>query len=175
MPVKGEIHVCISTTSADATVRWLRGNPLPYHRGRPDTLLTPGYNAEAVCNLERLAAILSKVAKRKRFACQPLSVNIPRPLVEWFVGSAELWSLSPDVAAMLAAMRKAKQSRRGRPNLLPEGRLKRLAPNYIMIEDRQRKRLKRQVRADAALKEYLDTLRERGETFLTSSLPPPKI
>lgn len=175
MPAKGEIHVRVSSASAGATARWLRVTCLPHLRARANILLTPGHNAETCRDLEKFAAILTKASARKRPACHSFVVNIERQLVERFAGVVVHWPLPPDVAAVLVSMHEATRSRRGRPCLSDGVRIERLSKSYLMIEDRQRKRIKRQIRIDAAWRGWFDEVHERGETILTASRPTPKI
>ena len=189
MPAKGEICVCVSSACADAAARWLRGTFLPHLSVKPDTILTAGYNAEACRYLEELALLLAKAAARKRSSCHSFTVNIERRLVESFTSNvskrhfppanARGWHLPPAVAPLLEAMNAAKQARRGRPRLTSADvavRLTGKSRNQCALNPKRwPARLKRREKISAAYDKWFDSVRECGETILTTTLPLPKI
>lgn len=180
MPAKGEIHVRVSSINAGAAARWLTLKCLPRMRMKADTVLTPGYNAEAISSLERLAAILSKAAARKRTDASWFSMNIPRPLVKRFVAASANHPLPLAVAAVLAAMRDASFGPgRGRPRLSEKDVVAHLTGERMHPRASNPKRwparLKRRERISAASAAWSDEIRGRGETILTTTLPAPKI
>lgn len=179
MPVKGEIHVRVTAGDASICARWLRGVYLPALATRADTILTPGFNNETCDLLDGLAAILQRSAVRKRASGLSFAINLPRLMVERAGrinhGASVRWPAPVGVVRVIAAMEDALQSRQGRPRLSLAQRRERLSPEFIMIQDRQKKRLKRQNRVDDAWTRWLDETGKRGETILTSSAPGPKI
>jgi hypothetical protein len=147
--------------------------------GRSDTILTPGINSATLDLLDDFAAILRRSAVRKRSSCGSFVINLSRQIVELArsinANAAIRWPAPIAVVRVLGAMEDASQLRRGRPRLLAEQRRERLKPEFIMIQDRQKKRLKRQNRVDNAWSFWLDETHRRGETILTSSARAPEI
>lgn len=179
MPVKGEIHVNVTGRDAGTCARWLRNVYLPSLAVRPDTILTPGFGGETMRLLGELATILSRSAARKRPCGGSYTINLPRQMVERFAvisyGVASRWPAPAAVDRVMIAMKEAACSGRGRPRLIVAQRAERLTPDFLMVQDRQKKRLKRQNRIDGMWSDWFDEITERGETVLTARVPSPKI
>jgi hypothetical protein len=172
MPAKGEVRVCVTASDAGEAARWLRRVYLPAFASMGDTVLTPGHNDEMRCLLGGLAAILLRASVRKRSGGASFKINLPRQMVERFAAVGD-WPARPATAAMdrlFHAMKEAASSRRGRPSLSPALRAARTGKS-VTIDERFRKRLARQERADAAWSAWLNGIHARGETILTTSFP----
>lgn len=192
MPKAGEIRVTITARQATAAADWI-AMTLPALERRPDTILTPGYNKQLAQELRLLAEILKKSAIRKR-PTATFTINVPRSAGEAFVlaapSSPRNWVSSQlivtfhDRSVMTIARRfkAAIKKHRGRPALLEVERGDRIAGRIKLgncRNDRYRRRLiqkdRRATVASAAWDKWYAEIRERGETILTSSVPPPKI
>lgn len=174
MPRKDEIRVRVTAYDAGACARWLRDVYLPARASRPDAVLTPGFNVETCWLLDQLAVILSRSAARKRVGGGPFTINVRRQMVERFAVAVYDPALPIFADRIAAAMKAAALGRRGRPRLSSVERALRV-DRRCAVEERHRKRLAQQGRIDAARSAWVDEVRARGETVLTTSLPLPEI
>lgn len=131
--------------------------------------------------LEALAALLEKAAARKRHTIS-FTINVPRPLVEAFVSTADISifpegsNQGPGSGSLFRAtqqFRAANRLRRGRPTLSANA-LKERVTRKVVGDERHRKRLSRKQRWEAAMDRWFAEIDRRGETILTTDLPPPK-
>jgi hypothetical protein len=180
-------HVLVKVTRCDAALvaRWLHATAIPTFMKRHDTALTPGYNVEVVQQLRELASIFEKAARRKRDK-EVFSLLIPKAGISAMESAVTpdryptpgfihpLFTLADGISRVADAMRDAAKSKRGRPRLSKLERDERIV-GELSVEERHRKRLKRSKRADDVWASYIREMMKRGETFLTTSIPPPKI
>ena len=170
MPARGEVRVRLTSAAAKAVAVWIATHLGPMRARMGDTILTPGESARTMRELTQLAALLAKAARRKRPA-DAFTVNIPRPLAFRLLMCADvLEARGIDVLAMRQAVR----ARPGRPGLSDESRSARL-DRSVSVDERHRKRLKRQARIAAAHNAWFKEVSARGETLLTATIPLPKI
>lgn len=187
---QGEIPVRMTKLDAAATAAWIIQCCIPMREERADTVLTPGYNIQLVGSLRELATKLNKISRRARQnrSSQTFTVNLSRQLVTAFISASSLhsfpgsgWALpwsgirrSPPIGVRrtFIRMRVAAKLRRGRRELLPDQQAARLEGQFSVCL-RQRQKLDLQKRLAEAQAAWSARVRERGETVLTTSLPPP--
>lgn len=162
---------------------WIRLVVIPELKSQSKAILGSDiYQRQAVLQMETLACTLETAARRKRqeFVFSPL---IPRGEATTFAkailertnqppGSTEPHLLAPDSVKQLAEnMRKASDAKVGRRSLLSAERVDLIERRGRPIDERHRKRLKKQQREHDAWRDFF----KRGGGLLGSNIPFPDI
>lgn len=117
---------------------------------------------------------------RRRRRGDLFEVIVKREVAEWFdrlskqLGawtSLDTWRLIPGPVREAAA--RLAPTRRGRPRLSVDDMEARLSDDRS-IDERHRQKLRRRYRYDRACDDWYAEIERRGETALTTDIPPPK-
>ncbi|MBY6155800.1 hypothetical protein [Pseudooceanicola nitratireducens] len=165
---KGEVKVNLSRAQMVRALQWL--DLAAKHEPGVGTILG-GPEPDLRPALRSLSRRIEKSARGKRASGGGrIGINLPRIEVEAFVQSGWIgaWHLKPRNVEEAFLM--SLGGKRGRRRVTGSALKERLSPDYTMIEDRQRWRLKARAREEAKWQAYKEELDRRGETILTSSI-----
>ena len=179
MPRKGEVRVPVRVSDIRELANWLDRVGIPEACKRPDTLLTPGHQAEQIVWLEALAKTLRKAAVRK-LSSAAFEMRLPKTEVGAIISSLSSRSrfLTFPLRRVFVAAKKTYFAREGRPPLSRPQMTVQLSRRVVEDQDntdRHRWRLDARLRRARETDEWLNAVQQRGETLLGTELAPPKI
>lgn len=168
--------------AADAVIaaRWLLGTALPALRDMPGTILSGWQIAEDARRLEGMADQLMRKAERKRPA-SGFSAQIEVDDAAAFARTVGLcrpaWPLRhhPALVRLADAMRDGGQNKKRGRKALGDDEMNARVLGALIREERHTKRLAARLRQSAAWDRWADEVKARGQTLLTTDLPPPKM
>ena len=186
VPKKGEIEVHVTRRTIASAAAWISGQYVPFAAANMTVSIFPDSSAQS--RLEGLIALskqLQKAAVRRR-TTTIFTINVCRQIAIEFVLAANFSviagvPLPRSVYRASAQFRAATRARRGRKTLIGVELAARSRAEfardarYRSIDDaRHRKRLLRRDRWDSAIDQWFTEVAARGESALTTSVPPPK-